>query len=92
MNIYLVSRKNDDEVGYDEYGGFVCYAESSEKARQMKPWGEPDTINEHLVGYYERYDRQLWPVKQEDLTCEYLGVVDYLCLKPRVILSDFRAG
>lgn len=41
MQIFLVERT--DDVGYDEYTGFVCVAENEAAARAMKPhtdgWG-----------------------------------------------------
>lgn len=92
MNIYLVSRKEvGRDIGYDEFSSFVCYAESADDARNMKPWPTvefPDTY-----GYYEKTSRQRWPVNPEDLEVEYLGRTNYdPYRKSSTILSSFRAG
>lgn len=92
MNIYLVSRKEAGrDIGYDEFSSFVCYAECADDARLMKPW--PTSEFPDTYGYYERTSKQRWPVNPEDLEVEYLARTTYdPMLKPRTILSSFRAG
>lgn len=80
------------DIGYDEFSGFVCYAESSELARHMKPWPTPEFgASEYTIGYYEKYGNKMWPVKPEDLNVEYLGKA-ILGTESRTILSSFRKG
>lgn len=83
MNLYLIQRTG--KVDYDEYaGGVICAANAGEArklaAAQMDSfWGEKDAERIWLHPTYSRIRK--------------IGVVNVGSnMKPRVVLSDFRAG
>lgn len=80
MNIYLVSRTDDNNIGYDQYMEFVVRACSEAAARNTHP-GDPD-----LGG---------WPVRDlSTLSVELIGKDDTpnLHSNNKVILASYNAG
>ena len=74
-SIYLVTRT--DDVGYDEYDSFVCYASTKEEALNMEPTGGPP-----------EYHGFPW---SKDVTARLVGLT-YQNVENSVILASFNAG
>lgn len=81
MKIYLIKR--NDEVGYDEYVGFVVAATSAREAK--------DLVLEVVTG--QRVCKATTLVLWENLPVKYLGRAEKLAVPAAgIILSDFNAG
>lgn len=105
MNIWKVSRI--DEVRYDEYDSFVCYARTSESARCMSP-SESYRYNKELAQWEHfgfewingvRNRKEMWFATTYDagwtIDFEKLNV-EFLGIsseiEEKVILASFNAG
>lgn len=93
MNIYLVGQ--DENIGYDTYDSFVCYAESEDEARVMSPsehyiW-KHDTWNfQYFDGSYESSRFNAW-CHPNYVEVELIGVTNE-DVESGVILASFNAG
>lgn len=79
MNIYRVTQ--DDNIGYDTYDSFICYAGYEEEAANMLPseheeWGR---------------DYSAWCSHPSKATVEFIGSNDEI-KEPSIILASFNAG
>lgn len=83
MNIYYVHR--GENWDYDEFGGFVCYAQTEEQARKMHPieCGECST--------WLWKDSWVPEDKIHELNVEYLGFNPDIT-ESKIIMTDFMAG
>lgn len=76
MTVYLLKRHGD--IGYDEFGGFVVYAESEEYARNIAARAKGDEGS------------GVWTDPKAS-TCEALGFTTNK-VEARVVLGSFNAG
>lgn len=87
MNIYLVKRT--DNVNYDEYDSFVCFAETEQEALNFDPCGTLDNIiinAEHTCHHWHS------PILISSwVKCEKIGEAPNEERKG-VILASFNAG
>ena len=85
MNIYLVKRT--DDIGVDEYTGFVCVAASAKDARSMHPdqkrqfaWESGNDFGGGWVPY----------MYKSDLIVKKVGTTSIK--RAKVIFTDFRGA
>lgn len=78
MKIYLIKR--EDDVGYDEYAGFVVAALTPPAAKEL--------VLEAVHASTKPVILALWA----DLPVKYLGRAAKLGMPAGIILSDFNAG
>jgi len=77
MKIYLIKTKKEEaEVGYDEYDGHVIVANTEQEARALCPNGDEG--------------KATWD-SSEYSTCEELGETTKFN-EPSVLLSSYNAG
>lgn len=93
MKLYLVERT--DDVGYDDYDSFVCWANSDEEARWLAPDPEYHMWKDGVYCYSYR--------EQEPVNMEYSSwTKDPKTLKvweltrppkePAIVLASYNAG
>lgn len=83
LHLYLVSRPDAGEAGWDEYLAFVACAEIEDEARRMHPAG--------LAVVNQRYPGTTWPVDPASLEIRHLGIA-INGAEAGVVLADFKAG
>jgi len=93
MHIYTVSRT--DDVGYDEYRGFVCVAESPDQARRIHPNDEVYQVTwcvarETWIDKWGDPGTAAWTTDLDSLEVEYVG--DTTVPTAYVVMHSFRAG
>ena len=76
MNLYQLSRRKIDVVGYDEYAGHIVRAKTPHEARHLCPHADEGDI---------------WKDAGQTLL-KRIGHTHSKGAAPRVLLSDFRAG
>lgn len=96
LKLYLVWRQ--DTIGYDEYEGFVCAAQSESDARYMHP-GNPDSIKWSGAEsrWTNKYGKKVlrsvldtW-VSPDKLLVTEIGTA-LKGMTPDVIAASFKAG
>jgi hypothetical protein len=93
MHIYKVTRT--DEVGYDEYRGFVCVAQSQDQARLIHPNDEVYQVTwcaarKIWIDKLGGTDTAAWTADLDSLEVEYVG--DTTVPTAYVVMHSFRAG
>jgi hypothetical protein len=107
-NLYLVTRNENDHIGYDEYDSCVVCATSPEEAITIHPSfekGNPDKVsyvyvdeqwymifNDGSVDTESAYNGAGWTSDIESLQVENIGQAQGAYMLGRVICSSFCAG
>jgi hypothetical protein len=107
-NLYLITRNENDDAGYDEYDSCVVCATSPEEAIAIHPStvkGDPDSVNyvyvdemwycvfnDGSVDTHSAYNSGGWTSDIESLTVECVGQAQGAYMLGRVICSSFNAG
>jgi uncharacterized small protein (DUF1192 family) len=88
MNLYLIERKEDKDVGYDVYVDAVVSAPDEDTARRMHPSGGsvPDEP------WWELNEPHDWVASLDDVVVTLIGVADAKIDKSEVIVSRYFAG
>ena len=90
MNLYKISRINEDIKPFTFVSAVVC-AESEQEARRIHPRG-CEIKNWWLDDYWSNFlDGWDWAKSLENVEVEFLGVASVL-IKKGVIVASFNAG
>ena len=97
--LYLYKLTNNRNVTYDTYDSCIVVASSSEDASKMLPFpGNPKDgfyvpFVSQNVGAKEReqYREQMWTLP-ENVTVQYIGIVDHSLQEETVVCASFNAG
>lgn len=96
MKIYLVERT--DGIDYDEYDSFVCYAETSEQAKNMAPDPEFHMWKDGVACYSYREQNPVavgwpWAKSLDNVLVREIGEsLTQEAKAGEVILASFNAG